>query len=119
MFSLFIIPLPSSPRTLVFSWGKYSSFSEKMPSVWQLFIQARGLVRSGTELERNHSCVCAPGSYFEDTENLYRQYCVIPVGFGDFPPLLSSVGDRLYGLYHSEVETKGFSGSALRNFHRQ
>lgn len=47
-------------------------------------------------LEHNHSCVCAPGSYFHDIQNLYRQYCVVPVGFGDFSPLLSSVGHTVW-----------------------
>lgn len=45
---LLTVPQASSPRTLLFSQGKYSYFSEKMPSVWQLFVQTRGLVRSGT-----------------------------------------------------------------------
>lgn len=46
MFLLFTVPRTSSPRTLLFSWGKYSHFCKKMPNVWRLFVQTRGLVRS-------------------------------------------------------------------------
>lgn len=47
------------PMMLLFPWGKYFLFSERMPSVWWPFVQTRGLVISALDAwTQSQLCLC-------------------------------------------------------------